>query len=375
MTTLPTDATATALPLEYAAQSAVGDVTLTRVDGVTTVTRRPSWGRVLEALWPVVAVAVPVLAVLSVPLFRNPIPGPLLAVFGLLAASLGVGASLPGLILACHPIRWEVSPTGIVLTARRATRVIHEHYPATTVVDVRVERVRLNTQIVKRSGLVTVNPVGGLLLHARASRAELALMAQAFRDGLGLGPDPLGIAEYPTRPRWSVTDRRIGRDADVVTVNSARLPLDAVVAPAILAGVFVVATALVHGLGPAGGSWSAALAVGGATVAGAALPGAGGLLLLYRLRRRVTIEMSATGVTLSEASLVRPGREAWPSARIVGPLLSIRPGGRRADLSLQLTDAPPAVLIANGPARDVRYVHDGLAVALGRRRGQPQPQP
>jgi hypothetical protein len=209
MTEQGTTAEATGQPqLEYAAQPAVGDVVMTRSGGVTIVVRRPNAWRIAGTLWPIVLALVAIGAVTLNPSGRAvSVPNVVFCVVAILGASVG---TVPGLVYACHPVRWEVSPTGITVTARRVAHVVHHRYARFDIADVRVERVQVQNHLFKRTAVVTVTPYGARRVHCYGRRAELDFVAQAFRDGLGLGSDPLGESGFPVPPRWSRTTRLIG---------------------------------------------------------------------------------------------------------------------------------------------------------------------
>ena len=356
-----------AAQLDYAPQPAVGDVMLTRAGGTVIITRRPSVRRTWQALWPLATVTGPILGVLLTgPHALALVSSPGQAVACAAAVVTGLAASLPGLALAIHPIRWEVTAAGITLTARRMTRVVHEVYPRETLIDVRVERVRLKNRLLKQRGVVTVNALGGRLFHTGGRPAELAFIAQAFRDGLGLDRDPLGeLAFPPPPPRWrSRVQRRIGRRNVVVTLRPpvlGRLGWSAIAATLAASAAAAVTAKGTH-------LWvSFALpSVSVPTLAMLALsiPTLLCLTLAYHVRRTVTLEVNDGGLHLSEESLFRPAWESWPFHRLGRFRVDAR--GRRADLTLLLGGGTSTLLVAGGPSVDVQYMRDTLARSVDR---------
>ena len=372
----------TAEPLEYAPEPAVGDVTLTRSgDGDIVVTLRPSWWRVGRVLLPVTAYPFGAFLV-TVGLFvgtrgRSQDPSWWPMIFGVTGFTfvLALGGSTVALTVALNPIVWTVNRVGIAVAFRRPTRIVHQRFPAAGIADVRVERLRIGNHLWKRLALAAVDPTGERAVHTLGRRAELEVMARAFRDGLGLGDDPLGeVGLPPPPPRRSRCERQVGRDTVEVELRPPRVGF----AGWILIGLIPAAGGIAAHLNrqPAPGTHPAPVfTAAGLTVLAGAFLTTIALAVLYRFRRTTTITVCTRDVTLSEQSLVRPGRETWPIARVVGPSLTVRPGGRRADLSLSLTDGTSAPLVINGPARDVRYIHDTLAVALARHAPATSPVP
>ena len=358
-------------PLEYAPQPAVGDVTLVRgADGVTVVTLRSSWRRIGRALWPATALATAVIAllafntVLSWHAPRSAMPVESAVIIAGVAVVVAVGSSARPLVQAMHPIRWEASPQGVHVTLRRPAQVFTEQYPAAALADFRVERVRLkNKMVLKRSGLVAVGPRGQRVVHLFGPPAELACIAGAFRDALGIGPDPLGEAAFgPPPPWWSAVRRQVGRASVAVTLRPVRLPVDAlaVVVPATLAGVATAVLEWHADLLP----WATAAAAGAAVATAVALLLGGLLLLVHRLRRTVSVAVDPAHLTLTEQTLIRPAVERWPTQRVAGVRMADR--GRRGDLLLDLIDGTTVSLLTNQPIRAVRYMRDTLVVGLAR---------
>ena len=358
--------------LDYAPQPAVGDVTVGRgPDGVTVVTLRSSWRRVGRALWPATALAAVVIAllafntVLSWHAPRSAMPVESAVVVTRVTAVVVVGSSARPLVQAMHPIRWEASPHGVHVTLRRPAQVFNEQYPAAALADFRVERVRLkNKMVFKRSGLVAIGPLGQRVVHLFGPPAELACIAGAFRDALGIGPDPLGEAAFgpPPPPWWSAVRRQVGRANVAVTLRPVRLPVDALAVgvPATLAGGATSVLECHAGLLP----WATAAAAGAAVAAAVALLLGGGLLLVYRLRRTVSVAVDPAHLTLTEQTLIRPAVERWPTQRVAG--VRMAECGRRGNLLLDLIDGTTVPLLTGQPIRAVRTMHDTLVVGLAR---------
>ncbi len=368
------DVAAAARPqLDYAPQPAVGDVTLTRADGVTIVTRRPSWRRVGIALLPLgaaLAVAALVLAGTYVKPLSKAIAAADVPWAGWIVVVVGVAGSVRPLVVAANPIRWTVTPDGIELTLRRPMQVVHEAYPRAGIADVRVERVRVKDQLFKRLALVTLNPAGGRLVHLRGRRAELAFVAEAFRDGLGLAPDPFGEAAFPPPPRWGRVQRRIGLRSVGVTLRPPRLGRPgAVIILGVLDAAGVAAAALSRM--PESRLPLDASSLWGLLLLATVGVACGLLAAVHHLRRRVTIDLTPSGLTLTERSLIRPARASWPIARVASLATTDRSGGRRADLWITLQSGAVEPLIQNGPGPEVRFVYQTLSVALQRIRPVP----
>ena len=364
-------------PLDYAPQPAVGDVTLDRgTDGATIVTVRASGRRFATAMAPGLAIAGTVLAVLGVTAAvygfgrRSPLPADNAVLVAGLCVLIFVGAYLPAASRALYPIRWQVSRGGIDVAFRRPTHVATETYPAANVADVRVERIKLKNQLRKRPGLVVITPAGQRVVHRFGPRHELAFMATAFRDALGIGPDPLGEAALPPPlPWWRAVERQVGRTDLAVTLGAERWPADglAIAVPAVVAGVGVYAgDRALHLV-----QFTALASAVGAMVV-ASLVAGGAVLLVQRLRRAVTVAVAQDHVTLVEQRLVRPGREQWPTAQVKGLRLDPRRHGR-ADLSLVLVDGTSISLLDRHPLDAARYAHDVLSAGLNRARPVPPP--
>jgi hypothetical protein len=354
--------------LDYAPQPSVGDVTLSRSGGVTVVTRRASLRRVGRALvFPLIYLltGIAVFALGQVARRHSFLAdnGVELAILSLVF----VASTLPRVFHACQSIRWQVTTTGIEVQFRGIRQVIYAAYPRARIADVRVERQRIkNQQLFKRPALVAIGPTGTRMILTFGTRAELAFMAEAFRDALVTGTDPLREATLPRPPqdRFSRVATRIGRDNVEVTVRPPVLGRSGlVIIGAAVAGCVVAAYMVVHGSAVTHDESLKPLFV---TLAGLGVSVATTLLLslIYHVRRTITIEVNPAGMHLSERALFRPGRESWPLHRV--GLLSVDIDGRRATFTVRLGGiAMPAVQIS-GQSSDLEYVRDLLAAAIDR---------
>jgi hypothetical protein len=141
--------------LEYApAASTVPGVTLSATgNGAVVVTVHPTARRLLR---PVItfllqmAIVAPTIAVyLFLPTGRRDTWPVWLVVFCIGFGLLTVITFFQRLVHVLHPIRWEVDPSGIAMTARRLSDVIQQRWPRQHIFDLAVERIRVKEQMFK----------------------------------------------------------------------------------------------------------------------------------------------------------------------------------------------------------------------------------
>jgi hypothetical protein len=188
--------------LEYAAHPAVGHVVVHRAPDRMTLTLLPDRRRILVAvgvfgIWVLISATFFVFT-----MYFNP---PRYEPWGLYVCSLlplvaGAWQLAIQLIFLLNPIVLEVEPLRLVCSARKISAVVHNEYPRAQIADVRTDKLRLKDHLVRRRYLVIRLTNGQDLALLRASRKDLEFLAAQLREGLGLGPDPLGAARYPPTP-------------------------------------------------------------------------------------------------------------------------------------------------------------------------------
>lgn len=350
--------------LDYAPEPAVGSISLTRVGDASVITMRPSWQRALRAMGGVGMVIVPgiVFVLLNAWVWptRSVAPSVPWIAFGCYVL-LVLGTNVQPLFTAMNAIEWTVDSSGIKARSRRPTQVLVEICPRAGIADVRVERTRLKTMVLKRPGLVVINPGGQRFVHSWGTQAELLFMARAFKEALGMGDDPLGESRFSTKPRGSPVQRRIGQRLVVLTV---RPPLVGAIGWLVIVAVLVAMAWYDWHVAQEPERRSGIPHLATYVIAAIIAVIAGGLPLqwLYKIRRQSTIARGVDGISLTEHALLRPGYEFWPAERVAG--LSLRVTGKRADLLLHLVDQSAIPLISGGLTRDVRYIHESLSCGM-----------
>jgi hypothetical protein len=241
------------------------------------------------------------------------------------------------------------------------------------IVDVVIEPVRPFASPSARYRVVATEWCGSRHVLAVGRRRQMERVASVVRAELNIGPDPLGRAAYPPRPRRVRVERQIGPTRVTVTLPIGSLPLR--ICGNVLGGAsicligyfvngwtsFTFTPATVRQI-----EWDVlALAIW------AAVWGAWKVVdrRLGRRRRPASIKVTVDANTFRPGVVLQGGRshhESWPINRVVGPRLNARPGERRADLSLLLDDGTTAPLVNNGPALALSYMRDTLSVALAR---------
>jgi hypothetical protein len=217
-------------PLEYAPQPNVGDLTLSRRDGVVTIQVLAGWRRILRAGWSLILclifMAVPLAFLILLPAKINDAP-PIITVVSF-SLIWGIATSIKPLLFTLRGHRWVASPTQLEFTGRRLTDIVNEVYPRNVIADLRVERVRMKNRILKRRGLVVIKPDGNKVVILFGTPAELDFACQTFKDALNLPSDPLGESHYQKPPRWSRIKRRVTLDGVVLTLFPPRIGIDGV---------------------------------------------------------------------------------------------------------------------------------------------------
>jgi hypothetical protein len=206
--------------LEYAPQPSVGDLTLSRREGVVTIHVRAGWRRIFRAGWGLAFCAIfaltPLVYLLLTPFkINDAVPLIIVAGFSLFC---GVATSVKPLLFTLRGHRWVASATGLKFTGRRLTDIVNEVYPRNTIAELCVDRVRLKDRLFKRRGLVIIQPNSGQILILFRTSAELNFACQSFKEALNLPPDPLGKLQYPKPPKWSRVKRRLTLDGVVLTL-------------------------------------------------------------------------------------------------------------------------------------------------------------
>jgi hypothetical protein len=126
------------------------------------------------------------------------------------------------LIFLLNPIVLELDAQRLVCSARRLSAVVHNEYPRAQIADARVDKLRLKDQVFRRRYLVIRLMNGQEVALVRASRKDLEYLAAQLREGLGLGPDPLGAARYPPIPRTFRGTMRVVPDSLLLTLGPRR---------------------------------------------------------------------------------------------------------------------------------------------------------
>jgi hypothetical protein len=347
--------------LEYSPQPAVGDVIVDRSGDATIVILNGSFKRVLRPA--ATAAVVPVIgAILLLTTDMGSSSRTLNFVWVAVLVLVTTGAVAKGVFIALQPVRWTIGANGVLVRLKTPSRIVEQLYPRIDFTDVRVERVKLKTMLLRRPALIAVRPDGGRVAHCFASRPELAFMADAFRRGLGLDDDPLGENAFAPLPRRSRIARRVGLHNVAVGMKP---PVIGKIGWAFLA---VAVPTILIGCGKLSENWSKAVPASLyiLLLIFGILPIWLPLAAIHAVRRRILIELTADTLTLNEKAFLRPAHESWPLARIRSIALD---GG----LFVNLIDDLPAPLLTFGRPADLRAIHDTLQVGLQRARSAPRP--
>ena len=308
--------------VEYAPQALCGSVELRRTATMASVTIRPTSSRILPGLIsPLVLTAfggglywlIYTLAGTSGP------RGWGILTFPLIFAGIGAVQAVFTLWRVIHPILFEVTGESLTYRWRTLTEAKSLAWPRPHIKNVRVERIRIQNEVLKRWSLVLHLLSGGKIVIFLARREELEVIAKALNEALGVS-----TADHPAmaipKPAGCRYTHFMWADGVAVEIppRSERLILAVLTigctAIAVCTYLFIrwlTADELLWN-----NTWSRWGSAVSLSLIGAAILWAVVYQAMKKGRRRIVILATPTVISATETGFLHPLNAQWKSAEI-----------------------------------------------------------